>query len=142
MPILISDEQIAEALAWESRYLLGQCSLEMAMGTIMLIGAPMPPRLVGRFERAFNDYRAGKFKDLATPFGAEMPQRAKQHMQTLLRDDALQNAVDDAAKQGFPKTDPSAFDRTAFHAVADRWNLSASSIHTILKRRRKQKAEG
>lgn len=142
MPILISDDQIAEAREWEKRCLLGQCSLEMAMSMIMLIGAPIPPRLMGRFERAFNDYRAGKFTDLASPFGAEMQQRAKQHMQTLLRDSALQNAVDDAAKRGFPKTDPGAFDGTAFHAVAERWDLSPSSIHTILKRRRKQKAEG
>lgn len=131
MPTTISDEATAEAHQWEVRYLRGECSLFEALCGQMSLGAPVSGLLFDAFMHAQFEYQAGKFSDLAEPLGVAMTQREKKHWERVPFLSSIRFHVDAEAQKGFPKNNPTYYDNTAFHKVAESAGLSPQYVFDL-----------
>ncbi|AUN94981.1 hypothetical protein [Pseudazoarcus pumilus] len=131
MPITIPDKIIAEAQRWELRYCQGQCSLFDAIWYHMHLGVPVPQLLFDAFSHAQMEYQEGKFSDLAEPFGVAMTKREKNRWKRVPDLSNIRFHVDGASQKGFPKTNPSYYENTAFHQVAELTGLSPQHIFDL-----------
>lgn len=136
MSITITDEQIAEARAWERRLLLGQCNLNEALFMCMSSGAPIPPFVVDAFVRAETAYLDGDVKELAEGFGYKITQRERQAMHKRNLENAVQDTVDRFAEMGMPKKDPTKYEGTAFHAAGAALNRAPSTVFDYYYKKR------
>tara|TARA_R110002049_G_scaffold142198_1_gene304024 strand:- start:203 stop:613 length:411 start_codon:yes stop_codon:yes gene_type:complete len=136
MSVTISDEATAEAQQWELRYCEGKCSLFDALWYHMHLGVPVSAHLFEAFSKAEMEYQEGKFSDLAEPFGVAMNKREKNRRERVPYLSSIRFHVDGAAQKGFPKTNPSYYENTAFHHVAELVNLSPQHVFDLYYKRR------
>ena len=122
-PITITVEQLAERDKWERELLLGKITLIDCLDLFMGAGVPATSTVRALFAKAVDDYKDGFFADLAEPLGVAMTKCEKNaaitdnvtipHRRYIAKD-----AVDAEAAKGLPKSDPSKYEKTAFHAAS------------------------
>lgn len=139
MSITITDEQLAEAHAWERRLLLGQCNLSEALFMCMSSGAPIPQFVIDAFVNAETQYAEGDVKELAEGFGYKITQRERQAMHKRNMENAARDTVDRFAEMGLPKIDPTQYEGTAFHAAGDALNRAPSTVYDYYFKKRPKK---
>lgn len=122
-PITITAEQLAERDVWEQMLKLGKITLVDALDLCMAIGVPATRYMRDLFAKAVADYQDGKETDLAKSLGVAM---TKCERNTAIMDAVTiphlrytaKDAVDAEAAKGLPKSDPSKYEKTAFHAAS------------------------
>lgn len=122
-PITITAEQLAERDAWEQMLKLGKITLVDALDLCMALGVPATSYMRDLFAKAVADYQDGKETDLAKSLGVAMTKCERNaaimdavtipHLRYTAKD-----AVDAEAAKGPPKSDPSKYEKTAFHAAS------------------------
>lgn len=131
MSITITDEQLAEAHAWEVRLFRKQCTLNEALFMIMQSGAPVPPMVQQAFVLAEMKYHSGEVKEMAESFGHVITQRYRQKMKSRELQSMVRVVVDRYAEQGFPRTYTAKSKDTAFHKAAEELHKAASTLYGI-----------
>ena len=134
----ITQQQIEQSREWEQRFAEGKCNLNEALYMCMASGAPISTYMRQQYDKAVSDYCEGKHKDLAEAFGIEMKQGAKRAMKTLDLQRKVAVVVEIYSEQGFPKTNPSHYDGTAFHKAADVLHKSPSHVYDLYREAQKQ----
>lgn len=127
--ITVLPEQIRMRDEWELKLKQGACNLSDALFMCMSSGAPMTPYLIERFEATIHAYQYGEVADLAESFGIAMCKREKNAMERQTWVSHVRFHVDSFHAQGKPKTNPSQYEGTAFHAAADLLHRSPTQIY-------------
>lgn len=125
-----------QAKQWERRLMQGKCTIDDALSMCMALGVPVPPYVRESYERAWNTYRYEKKSDLAELLGVRITGRQQQVMETELLASHVRFLVDTFHGEGYPKTNPSNFDSTAFHKAAERVNKSPSYVFDLYHRKK------
>lgn len=112
---------------WKKAYLQADISFADALhGYLQESGAP--DFLLKKYEKALNMYQEGEVSDLAEPFGIAMKKREKNAMERATWVSHVKFHVDAFHEQGFPKTNPTYYDDTAFHKAGKLLCRSPSQI--------------
>jgi hypothetical protein len=124
-PITITAEQLIKRSKWEQALLRGEITLVDALDVCMAIGVPATEYMRGLFAKAVADYQDGKELDFAKSLGISMTKCERNaainecvtipHRRYVAKD--LVDAI--AAETGLPKTDPSQYSKTVFHAASE-----------------------
>ncbi len=125
----ITDEQIRNSQEWELRLAEGKCNLNDALYMCMASGAPISAYMLQQYSQAINSYCDGQFDDLADAFGIAMSKSSKKAMKKIDIQRKIMVIVNAFADKGFPKTNPSHFEQTAFHKAGDLINKSPSHTY-------------
>lgn len=129
--ITITPAQMEERDRWERLLLEGKANLFDAMCGMLSTGAPATPYLLQRLTQAEIAYKSHDITDLAEAFGIAMGKREKNAMnrQTMVQN--LRHVVDAMHARGFPKQDPSKYDKTAFHVAGEVLHKSPSQVFDL-----------
>jgi len=145
--ITITAEQLIERSECERRLLRGEITLIDALDICMAIEVPGTKLMRALLMKAVGDYQDGKQNNLAESLGIAMTTcernaAIKESVTIPHQRYVAKDLVDAAAAKGLPKTDPSKFGKTAFHAAATACShkLTPSQLYDLYyeKRRRKK----
>lgn len=112
---------------WKKSYLQNDISFADAL-YFYLKESGAPNFLLAKYEQALSAYQDGEVSDLAEPFGVAMKKREKNAMERATWVSHVQFHVDAFNDLGFPKTDPTHYDDTAFHKAGELLKRKPSTI--------------
>ena len=136
-PITITAEMLVERDRLDQMLKLGKITLVDALDLCMALGVPGTNYMRDLFAKAVADYQAGKYEDLAVPFGISARKTDKNREKRHTRDSNIRFHVDAAAASGLPKIDPSQYPGTAFEAAGELLDLSPSHVYDRYYSRKK-----
>jgi len=149
--IEVSPSQIEERNAWDLRLKLGHITLADTVVLCMLSGAPASAYLLGRVEAAFNAYLdTGASAELAGAlfdFGGKgslsgggsgapamsgtvtVSEKNRRQRETLRN--SVRFHVNSFHEQGHSKSDPKAYEGTAFHLAAELLGMKVGTVFDL-----------
>lgn len=111
---------------WLQRFYEGKCGLADLIYFTMQSGAPATPQILELYVKALNDYADGD--DLEQVLGLSRVKAAT--VRKYEQKSRIQNLIEGSK---LPLSDPTYYDKTAFHEVAEKIHLSPSRVYDIYR---------
>ena len=119
-------EQEIERDSWLRRFYEGKCGLADLIFFTMQSGAPASPQVLELYAKALTDYEQGG--DIEQLLGLHRVKGT-----TIKKWDIRSRVLNLVEDSKLPKSDPSYYENTAFHEVADKICLSPSRVYDIYR---------